>query len=295
MFDEPPSGRDGARLRRGLPLYALALLALLALVAVASSGHRAPKGGRGAGPSPAFFDYVVSTYLVLAAVMAVVLVYAILTQAGGRRVHSRRRELRSVLAFVLAMGLATFLLGGRHFKVLERIQRSLVHAQAQQKPSPPKQHPGGPPQARSPEFRWIPAATVGAFILAGVAVYVVSRRRRSSDDTDDEAVAEALAAALDDALADLRAERDPRRAIIAAYARMERLLAVYGAPRRASEAPFEYLSRVLIDLHVGATPVFELTALFERAKFSHHEIEPEMKDEAIDALAAVRDELRKAA
>ena len=38
-----------------------------------------------------------------------------------------------------------------------------------------------------------------------------------------------------------------------------------------------------------------LTVLFEWAKFSHHEPEPEMRDEAIDALVAVRDELRQPA
>ena len=35
--------------------------------------------------------------------------------------------------------------------------------------------------------------------------------------------------------------------------------------------------------------------MFEWAKFSHHEPEPEMRDEAIDALVAVRDELRRPA
>jgi hypothetical protein len=38
--------------------------------------------------------------------------------------------------------------------------------------------------------------------------------------------------------------------------------------------------------------VARLTALFERAKFSHHEIGSELKEEAIEALVAVRDELR---
>ena len=36
-------------------------------------------------------------------------------------------------------------------------------------------------------------------------------------------------------------------------------------------------------------------ALYERARFSHHEIDPAMRDDAIEALTAVRDELREAA
>jgi hypothetical protein len=39
--------------------------------------------------------------------------------------------------------------------------------------------------------------------------------------------------------------------------------------------------------------VIRLTDLFEWAKFSHHEPEPHMRDEAIDALVALRDELRR--
>jgi hypothetical protein len=99
---------------------------------------------------------------------------------------------------------------------------------------------------------------------------------------------------VDESLDDLRAEPDPRRAVIAAYAKLERVLAGYGVARRASEAPLEYLARVLASLQVGDDAIATLTHLFERAKFSHHDVGPQMKDEAIDALVAVRDELRVA-
>ena len=103
----------------------------------------------------------------------------------------------------------------------------------------------------------------------------------------------ALGAALDESIDDLRRERDARRAVIAAYARMERVLAASGLPRRAAEAPLEYLTRVLRDLlRASAESVSRLTALFERAKFSTHEIGSDSKEEAIEALVAVREELR---
>ena len=66
----------------------------------------------------------------------------------------------------------------------------------------------------------------------------------------EESLLPALADVLDETLDDLRAERDPRRAVIAAYARMERALAAYGFPRDAAEAPDEYLERILADLEV---------------------------------------------
>ena len=102
----------------------------------------------------------------------------------------------------------------------------------------------------------------------------------------------AIALALDESLDDLRSDPDIRRAIIAAYARMERALAAAGIPRRLSEAPFEYVARALQSLDAGGPTVARLTDLFEHAKFSHHEPDESMRQEAIAALVAVRDELR---
>ena len=49
---------------------------------------------------------------------------------------------------------------------------------------------------------------------------------------------------------DLRNEPDARRAVIAAYAGMERTLATHGLAAAPSETPFEYLARILRDLDV---------------------------------------------
>ena len=70
----------------------------------------------------------------------------------------------------------------------------------------------------------------------------------------DPELALILADVVEETLDDLRAERDPRKAVIAAYARLERALAAYGLPRRASEAPEEYVVRILGDLEVGPLP-----------------------------------------
>jgi hypothetical protein len=137
-------------------------------------------------------------------------------------------------------------------------------------------------------------------VAGGVVVaYFTARRRyrrRRSELLTDAELTEELAALLDDTLDDLRAEPDPRRAVIAAYARTERALAAYGFPRRPFEAPIEYLDRIAAPLHEvqpsARRLVFELTHLFERAKFSAHAIDAGMKDDAIATLAALRDELR---
>ena len=67
-------------------------------------------------------------------------------------------------------------------------------------------------------------------------------------------VREALAQVLSETLDDLRSEPDPRKAVIGAYAKMERTLAARGFPRRESEAPLEYLGRILGSSRGAATP-----------------------------------------
>jgi hypothetical protein len=129
-------------------------------------------------------------------------------------------------------------------------------------------------------------------VIGLVVGFLWLRRAEATRSRSPEEIAEELSHVLDDSLEDLRAEPDPRRAVIAAYARMERALAWFGLPRRAFEAPLEYLSRVLVELRASAESVRRLTSLFERAKFSTHEIGPTLKEDAIDALVTVRDELR---
>jgi Domain of unknown function (DUF4129) len=69
------------------------------------------------------------------------------------------------------------------------------------------------------------------------------------------------------------------------------VLAAHGLPRSPSEAPLEYLRRMLTELSVSPAAAKRLTDLFERAKFSQHAVGPEMKEQAIEALETVRDDL----
>ncbi|HEY8745753.1 MAG TPA: DUF4129 domain-containing protein, partial [Chloroflexota bacterium] len=84
-----------------------------------------------------------------------------------------------------------------------------------------------------------------------------------------------------------------RRAVVAAYAGMERALARAGLARRPQEAPFEYLRRVLPAARSNAQTVQRLTELYERARFSEHPITVPMRDTAIQSLQAIRDDLAR--
>ena len=162
--------------------------------------------------------------------------------------------------------------------------------------TPPTGQPTPEVVQHEPEFAWIPAVVLIGLLAAGAlgVWWAGVRRRRAYAPRDQAALGEALADVLEETLDDVRAEQDPRRAVIRAYGRLERVLAAHGIPRRPSDAPHEYLSRVLNDLSVSPESVRRLTALFERAKFSQHEVGEEMKDEAIAALQTMQDELRVA-
>jgi Domain of unknown function (DUF4129) len=154
---------------------------------------------------------------------------------------------------------------------------------------PPRHVPEG-----SVRIQWPEVAIVVGTVLLVMAVVYLRRARGGLPSLPRRSRAESLAEALDLSLDDLRADPDLRHAIIAAYARMERALAAAGTARRPAETPLEYLERVLLSLDASAEAVRRLTDLFEWARFSHHAPEPSMRDEAVDALAALRDELRSA-
>jgi hypothetical protein len=162
----------------------------------------------------------------------------------------------------------------------------------------------GPAQAE--EDRTVPAvpgpASGATWVLLGVlgvfgalaAVLVLGPQVRRSLLDARAGRHDAIAALVDESIDDLLSETDPRRAVIAAYARMERGLGSAGLARKPFEAPLEYLRRVLLDLQAGAQPVGRLTELFERAKFSRHDVGADAKDEAIECLLAIRGDLRTA-
>jgi hypothetical protein len=162
------------------------------------------------------------------------------------------------------------------------------------------QPPSAPPPAGAPATRgggerddWGLVALAGGALAAtaffGSAVWGARPRRRPGIAPLRGPAADPRGA-VDDALAALDAETDPRRAIIAAYVRMERALDVAGLGRREPEAPREYLARVAGALRGDARAARRLTALYEEARFSAHPLDEGMRAEAVAALRALRAE-----
>ncbi len=271
----------------------IGLLALLGLVAAASRAHHTPGARAGIHQPPTGVgDYVFSIAAVLLVGMALFLLYLWFSERDllVQRRQQQRGSLRVfflLVLFAVVAGLASryhFRLGWRHGQPPANINlgsrsRALKEAANRRQPRPP-------------EFKWLPVfiATGAGITLLGVIGARSLRRARLGLDVAQQ-LEEEFTELVEDTLADLYAEQDPRRAIIKAYARVERLFGSYGLPRDPAEAPMEYLGRVLGELRASGSALRRLTALFEWAKFSAHDVDSAMRDEAISALVAVRDEL----
>jgi hypothetical protein len=149
----------------------------------------------------------------------------------------------------------------------------------------------GASQPEPPTWGWTPVAVVAAGASASLIGLAVARRRVAVAGTPERSAAAALRRTMLDSIEDLRAEPDARRAVIAAYARMEQDLSSHGLPRRRWEAPLEYLDRALVQLDVDPVSASRLTVLFESAKFGHHPVDDGMRAEAIAALERIAGDL----
>ncbi len=130
---------------------------------------------------------------------------------------------------------------------------------------------------------WTILAIVLVAILAGIAVLVLRRGRAPADAPEPAAAGEAVQAAI----AALEADADPRGAVIAAYAAMQRTLAAHGLVRSPSEAPREFLRRVLVANRAAEEDAGTLTGLFEEARFSTHPISERTRERALSALRSL--------
>jgi len=272
---------------------ALVVLALVGVVAVAATGSSSESSGSSTPPSDVLLDILFSLVIVLLVAWVAVSLVALVRWREAEWTAPRRRNDLRAIATLVAFGFALALYireRGWHL-AFDPQQTPLDRGEGGAAP------PGldaGPGAGYQFEFAWLPVAIVLALAAGGVAAFVLAARRSARTTARAELAVE-LADMLDVTIDDLRAEADPRRAVIAAYARLERVLAAHGEPRRESDTPEEHLARVLGRLDVDRRATRRLVDLFVRAEFSPHVVDAAMKDEAIDALVRVRDELRESA
>jgi len=139
------------------------------------------------------------------------------------------------------------------------------------------------------------ALATGAGALA-LAVWVALADRQMGDPEDEErqrhdTLARPLEVAVEESLAALRSDADPRRAIVRCYARFERAASASGVAREPWLTPMEFMREAIVRLPVPGGAVPTLTGLFELARFSDHALGTRDRDRAIEALGAIRSAL----
>lgn len=267
----------------------VAVVLLLAVVALAAAGSGPSTGGadRNLADPLATLLFVFGAIWVAALLVASPMLTGLSLTAGEPR---PRRWHGNVLAGVVFLSLV---LAG--FALLRRWSgrsQGETGPGAPTTPTTQTEPPQRVPTLDPASIDWLVVGLVFAAALVGFGILAAVLVRPKGRSVGELEARKALETMLDETLDDLRREPDPRRAVIAAYARMEHSLGAYGLPRRPWEAPLEYLARVIEELIGSATAAKRLTRLFERAKFSEHSIDAPMKEDAISAVAAVRDELR---
>jgi hypothetical protein len=273
---------------------AAAVLVLVGAVAVASSGSTPSGTDDVRPPSRVLVDTFVSLGMVLVIPGIALLVYGLTQRKAIRQEIASGRYPRSGFAtfavLMAAFGIASY------FRLRDwqpGAPPDSVDPSFPVVPPTTELPPGADAAAGRPQFEWIPVGIVVGIAALAIAAFVVSeRRRRHPPILDEQSTAGDLADALDDGLDDLRAEPDPRRAVVAAFARLEKALAAVGLPRDRGETSEEYVTRVFVRLDVDRAPVRRLAELYADAKFSHHPVGEGMKEDAIASLVRTRDELR---
>lgn len=269
------------------------LVGLVAVVAFAAAARGPGRGEtRPSAHAPRLLeDYAATLFAIIMVVGAGAVLYTIVL-SRGQRAQRRGDNLRSMFVTVFVVALA--LIAATHIRPgwlnLDN-GSSGTKAGHGAKGKKKDGQTAAKAEPYQPQFRWVPVVVVGALIvgIGGSIAFFSMRRRR--DVLRDAPIVVALSDVIAESLDDLRDEPDARTAVIRSYSRMERTLSAYGLPRQETEAPLEYLARMLVSVQASGHSVRLLTQLFQRARFSTHEIDTGMKDDAIAALSGLQAEL----
>jgi hypothetical protein len=268
------------------------MVGLLAIASLATRGDgrtSAPPGSRIAG--------VVGQHVVVVA--ALVLTPIVLVAGGGLFIYAQifrrradpqllqkfgRSRRRTVVVLMVVAGLLIYhLRTGRNPLSFLHLRNPFSRFAAAGHAKLPNAQVHGAAHGGISSSDW--TLTVLVWIaLAATAAYLLRRWRIVHQERELRLPMAPVEEPAGPDLESVRAERNPRRAVIAAYAVMERLMARDGLPRGGHEAPMEYLGRVTAHGNDRVASVHRLTGLFQRARFSHRPVDDDMRQRAIAAV-----------
>jgi hypothetical protein len=267
------------------------LLAVVSLATRSGDHDRAVPGGSitGSAGHHVFAWFLLVVFPILAAIGLGLFFYGQIMRRRDPEIAKLRRRARRRFALLCLVLLAIFAwaqrtghnpLSGLHLNnPFARGGGPGSNAQAQGNPG----HSDG-----FSTIDWVVAGLTWVLIMAAVVVAVRRLLRRPMPEP--ELVVRADDEPADTRLERLRAETDPRRAVIGAYALMDRLMADRELGRRRSEAPLEYLGRMTGAGYGRITALGRLTRLYARARFSAHPVDRRMQTEAVEAVETIASE-----
>ncbi|MBB2945540.1 hypothetical protein FB565_005273 [Actinoplanes lutulentus] len=171
-------------------------------------------------------------------------------------------------------------------------------------PEPSAVNTAVPEAARNlPSWAGQAALVVLAFVVVCMVVLLswalvhdfLRRRGRRSGKLDSRRrprTAEDLVAALDAGLEELSdTDRDPRRAVIACWVRLEDAAAAAGTPRHPGDSPTDLVGRLLAEQRVDAAVLAALLEVYREARYATHTVDDQMRQQARSALERLRADL----
>lgn len=305
----------------------VALIVLLVVTGIALRGHlpgvnRSPPEGSTHNPAAMI---AVIALLGAAIVIITIAIVATLRQpraprqsaqhleraSGGERTRPSLRALLIVLGVILAWLIVVLLL--QLTAVTDFGHPSPANAPSTATPtaSPTPPPPTAPPQPShqpgTDTFWFLFATTMFMLVLwaAGMVIALVRHRRAPNlqpvagdpAEPEPQQTPHSLAVAAERGLAEMGdLSREPREAIIACYAAMEKALANSpGAVPQDSDTPSEVLARAVDHDAIHAGTANELVDLFAEARFSPHVMNEGHREVAVRALQLVLAELKSTA
>ncbi len=142
---------------------------------------------------------------------------------------------------------------------------------------------------------------IAGLVLIALAAWAIvrdqARRRqrragRRAPAAPEPRTAEDLVAALDAGLEELSdTDRDPRRAVIACWVRLEQAAAAAGTPRHAGDSPTDLVGRLLREQRVDAGVLAALLEVYRQARYATRTVDDQMRLQARSALQRLRADL----
>jgi len=279
---------------------AIAALALGGVAVVVAIASRAPVSASTPVDARALQAPTVAVFMLIAGIGIVMLSALVMFAWPGRRrnddlpehqspppeVHWIWKVLAILVLFALGATLvAAAVIGSKRAQAAPRSGGALVPGGAAPLSRPPSNSTGFVVPSWLP---WTVLGIVAVAVIAGLVVLWLRRPRPAAEAPEPMATR----AAVDAAIGALDTEADPRRAVIAAYGAMQRTLGEHGMVRSSTEAPREYLQRVLLASHAGEREARTLTLLFEEARYSTHPIPERLRETALASLRSLRRHLQ---